>query len=302
MSVGSRISVVFFVGLLALSGAPSFGEEDPTFYIGHNLTPSTNTLDKGQFTVGTYAVAVGISKKLFVATSPWIWLSYNTANLHLKWVPFDDGTTRIGLFVSYFESFNSAPLDGGIGWSSAVCRDRRTCGGGLPPGTAPTTFGLNRYQWKSTSLHALFSSRWKSEVESFFSLKYSYFWNDDLPYSIRMDPGSDSIRGQLDATQLTAIRLSNPHYRLGLECGALGLNYISPYIHLGSSLTYMASRWLAQVGASYTIQFGEILKESGWHPGRFDSRLHSSQSDGQTYYFRYLQTALHPEIQLQYYF
>jgi hypothetical protein len=117
-----------------------------------------------------------------------------------------------------------------------------------------------------------------------------------------MDPGSDSIRGQLDFTQLTEIKLANPHYRLGLEAGVLGVNYLYPYLHLGTSLTYLTPRWLVQVGASYTIQVRELFQESGWHPGRFDSRLHTSQSDGQIYYFRYLQTALHPEIQLQYYF
>jgi len=282
--------------------------------IGHNMTPTTDPLRRGDWMFGTYALAYGITDDLFIATSPWIWVSYNTANVHLKWIPYNRGRTRFGFFLSYFESFDSTPLDSPIGGSSSVCNSN--CGGAPSPsnpghhhfqpldtiviGNEPVAIGLNRYQWKSSSLHALYSYDFDIAM-TYLSLKLSYFWNDDLPYSIRMDPGDDAIRGQVDFTQLTEFSLGDSHWKWAYECGVLGANYLYPYFHTGTSIAYARPSWLLQLGASYTIQFQEMFQASGWYPGRFDSRLHQTQ-DGQAYYFRYLQTALHPEVQLQFYF
>lgn len=265
------------------------------------MTPSTETLAQNQWTVGTFAIARGLTDRLFIATSPWIWISYNTANLHAKWIPVEEGAFRAGLFVSYFESFDAKPLDNGISGATTRCRPPFVCDATPPPGATVINFGRPRYQWKNISTHILASFAWTRDITTYSSLKLSYFWNDDLPYSIRMDPGSDAIRGQIDGTTLTKLRLAKD-FQAGIEVGVLGANYIEPYLHLGGSISYLNSNWLLQVGASYTIQFSEIGDKSGWTPGRFDERSHVSQSEGDFYYFRYLQTALHPEVQVQYYF
>ena len=54
---------------------------DDSILIGHNVTPTTDMLKSGVTTVGTYAMAYGFSDSFFIATSPWIWGSYNTANV-----------------------------------------------------------------------------------------------------------------------------------------------------------------------------------------------------------------------------
>jgi hypothetical protein len=306
---------IFFAGLLCLGVAPALGAPVPkedvqkAFFIGHNMTPTTETLKPGVATFGDYAAGVGLSDSLFVATSPWIWVSYNTANLHFKWTRPLDPQSRYGFFLSYFESYASAPLVEDLGGSTNTGRP----GNGAPPphhasinplavtANTPTFRIMDRYQWKSTSLHGLYSHKYDFGATTYYSLKFSYFWNDDAPYSIRMDPGSDGIRGQVDLTTLTKFPFWES-FSANIEFGGLGLNYIYPYAHGGLSLAYMSKSWLVDLGASYTVQFRELGQSTAWAPGRYDGRAHTSAIDGETFYFKYLQTALHPEVQFQYFF
>ncbi|MEN0060285.1 MAG: hypothetical protein AAGB31_15710 [Bdellovibrio sp.] len=294
------------LSLSSLSSAKS--SKNSAIFIGHNVTPTTDTLAAGEWTVGTYAVGVGLTDSLFIATSPWIGLSYNTANVHLKWADDFSADSRWGVFLSYFESYDSEPFLRGVTGSNFDSRPDRN-NGGRPPGSgglgglATTTYvALSRYQWKSGSVHALYSKHWDSGDVLYFNLHYAYFWDDEFPYSIRMDPGSDDIRDQVDLTALAKIRLGASDFYWNFEAGGLGLNYIYPYLQVGSSLAYASSSWLVQVGASYTVRFSEAGQASGWRPGRYDTRQHYSETEEEYYYYRYLQTALHPEIQLQYFF
>lgn len=279
---------------------------DDSILIGHNVTPTTDMLKSGVVTVGTYAVGYGLSDSFFVATSPWIWGSYNTANVHLKWGQRISNSSRISLFASYFESYESTPFLRNAGTLNGNPGGTRPGRGGpnTPPssGSGGTTIytALERYQWKSASAHALYSYDTDSGKTFYFNLHYAYFWNDDFPYSIRMDPGDDKIRNQVDFTTLTKIPMSDEWLFL-FEFGGLGLNYLYPYMQAGASIAYKSPSWLVQLGASYTAQFAELNKSTAWSPGRYDSRAHTTEN-GQTYYFRYLQTALHPEIQIQFFF
>jgi hypothetical protein len=269
--------------------------------VGHNVTPTTETLKRGVVTAGNYAVAVGLTDSLFIATSPWIWSSYNTANVHLKWGKAIDRGTRVGLFGSYFQSYNSAPLTSE--WNAN--RTSTTVGNRFGRTTEVTTKyydSLNRYQWESSSIHALISHDVHPSATVYMNLHYGYFWNDDYAYSIRMDPGNDAIRDQIDVTSLTVIDVGSDGAKLLLETGVLGLNYVDPYLQIGASLAFTSDSWLVQFGASATMQFQEAGYASGWSPGRHDTRLHYSQTAGKYYTGRYLQTAVHPEVQLQYFF
>jgi hypothetical protein len=302
--------------------------------IGHNVTPTTDTAPRGTWTAGNYAVGYSPTDSIMIATSPWIWASYNTANVHLKWAHAMSERVRVGFFASYFESFASAPFltsvngsdvshrppiapslpvnqgSGSNSGSMDIASRRPIVTSAATNSVVPTTFGTpstslplesNRYQWKSSSLHLLTSYEFSHAVTTNLNLHYAYFWNDDFPYSIRMDPGRDSIRDQIDFTSLTRVRLLGSTFHWLFELGGLGLNYVAPYVQLGNSLALLSERWLVQIGVSSTVPAGEFWKSSGWTPGRYDTRVHTAAS-GQTYYFRYLQTALHPEVQLQFSF
>ena len=309
------ISKICFL-IMVIAGS-AYGAEltlEGSFLIGHNVTPTTETPRQGVGTVGNYALGWGLTDNLFLATSPWIWVSYNTANLHLKWAKNVSQKSRFGVFASYFESYNSEPFltaVNGSNWNDGPGGNGP--GGGGPPGGGPggggggggsarTYAALSRYQWQSASVHFLYSYAFNPDDKIYFNLHYGYFWNDEFPYSIRMDPGTDTIREQIDLTALTSVRMGDSDFHWLFEFGGLGLNYWQPYMQLGSSIAYKSASWLVQLGASYTIQFSEINKKASWTPGRYDSRLHYSNTEGRYYYYRYLQTALHPEVQLQYFF
>lgn len=259
--------------------------------VGHNVTPSALTPKKGVWTVGNYAVGVGITDNIFLATSPWVWTSYNTANIHLKFSAPVSRKARVGFFASYFESFDSTQFlvkqPTGLHASTLSSKSE----------VADT----NRYQWQSASAHLLSSVEASDSITVNFNAHYAYFWNDDFPYSIRMDPGRDSLRGQVDLSTLTEVKVADSEMSWLFELGALGVNYAAPYLQVGSSLVYKDQSWLVQFGASYTVAFNEARYQTGWSPGRYDSRTHYT-ADGQAYRQRYLQTALHPEVQLQYFF
>lgn len=300
----SKFMWFFFASLFVplLAWAEDSGK---AIFIGHNVTPTTETLSQGAGTVGNYALAYGITDTLFIATSPWIWASYNTANVHLKWAGNVSEASRLGLFLSYFESFESQPFLKSAGTiNGGGTRPGRPGGGGPAGGGGGTSTTIytaqERYQWQSASAHGLYSYETANHTHYYFNFHYAYFWNDDFPYSIRMDPGTDTIRHQIDFTMLTQVPL-NDEWNILFEFGGLGLNYLYPYMQMGASIAYKNASWLFQLGASYTGQFAELNKSTAWEIGRYDTRTHTTES-GQEYYFRYLQTAVHPEIQIQYFF
>lgn len=280
-------------------------DQRKTIIIGHNVTPTTEIPKQGTWTLGSYAAGYAFTDNLFIATSPWIWLSYNTGNIHAKWVK-KKGKWSYGAFASYFKSYNSTPLIDDNGGSGLQNRPPRPGNGGPNP-TNPVTPSpltittLNRYEWESANTHLLMSYEWTSDVKTNFNFQYGYYFNDEFAYSIRMDPGDDSIRDQIDVTTLTSVRF-NENWGVLLEFGGLGLNYIDPYMQSGMSFFYQGDNWFVQLGASYTAAFSELDEDSAWEPGRYDSRLHYSESQKTYYYYRYLQTALHPEIQIQFSF
>jgi hypothetical protein len=315
LAYASIVALFFSISLQAFAEDPEEGTPPPSrpvkiqkaILIGHNVTPTTETVKAGVFTLGNYAVGVGLTDHWFIATSPWIWVSYNTANAHIKWSTEINKNSKFALFGSYFHSYASSPLVQEIGGSKVGTRPGGpppTIGGVGPHATAATVIygGLNRYQWESASIHILYSYDFLWWWTSYFNLHYGYFWNDDFAYSIRMDPGKDSLRGQVDLTTLHTIKLSDSGFHFNLEAGLLGANYNYPYLQLGTSLAFISRLWLIQAGASATMQVDESGLATGWEPGRYDSRTHISASKHKLYYYRYLQTAVHPEIQLQFFF
>lgn len=292
--------------LLLFSFSFSIFAEEPnskahTITIGHNVTPSTEITKANTWTVGNYAIGYGLTDSFLIATSPWIWATYNTANIHLKWIQ-QSGAWQYGAFASYFKSYNSTPLvssNGGSGISNKPPKPPN--GHSSPQPVTYTITTLDRYQWESINAHLLLGYTFSEYTKINANLHYGYFFDDEFPYSIRMDPGTDSIRNQIDLTTLTKLKW-NDQWGVLLEFGGLGLNYYYPYMQSGFSLIYQGTNWYTQLGFSYTAQFRELTYTSAWTPGRYDSRLHYSTTAQQYYFYRYLQTALHPEVQIQYYF
>lgn len=262
-------------------------------FIGHNLTPSTEVLRSGAFTVGNYAAGYGVTENLLLATSPWIWTTYNTTNLHLKYSQILSPKSTAGMQLSYFDSFGSSDLVD-PSYSSRP-------GAFALPTAAEVAIGTNRYQWTNYAASGLYSYRYDNGTTQYLNLKYSYFINDDRPYSLRMDPGDDAIRDQIDVSTLVKIPVE-AGASISLEGGILGMNFVEPYAHLGASVGFQKKGWLVQVGASYTVPVSLLGTADGMDIGRMDNRVHYSEIAKRYYTERYLQIAVHPEIQVQYSF
>jgi len=262
-------------------------------FIGHNLTPSTEVLRSGAFTVGNYAAGYGITENILLATSPWIWTTYNTKNIHLKYSKIISPQATAGFLVSYFDSFGSGDLVD----SSISSRP----GAFALPTASEVAIGTNRYQWTNYSASALYSYRYEGGTTQYLNLKYSYFINDDRPYSLRMDPGDDSIRDQIDVSTLIKIPVEDGA-NVSLESGILGMNFKESYLHLGGSVGFQNKGWLVQVGASYTVPVGLLGTADAMDIGRMDQRVHYSEVADRYYTERYLQVAVHPEVQVQFSF
>ncbi len=305
--------VFFLIGLFPLwLGDCAFADDQTKMrpvFLGHNASPSSYSLGSGQVTVGNFGIAAGITEQITVATSPWLWASYEAANVHLKWTRATKDDSRVGVLVSYFETFGEKSFLRCAGdWSGYSCpnqpaeivQERRRAD---PLGyrlmeaisAVPT-----RYQFQVVATHFLYGMD-SGQQTYHFNFKLSYFFNDDLPYSIRIDPGSDDIRGQADATVIVEHR-TNDSLRFNFETGVLGLNAIVPSGHLGASAAWTSGFWIVQIGASATWMLPNTGPKMIEYLGSSESRIHTAK-DGQ-YYFggRYRQTSIHPEFQVQYFF
>jgi hypothetical protein len=116
-----------------------------------------------------------------------------------------------------------------------------------------------------------------------------------------MDPGNDEIRDQIDVSTLMKFPVDTGS-SISVEGGLLGMNYVDPYAHMGASVTFQKQSWLVQLGASYTVPLKLLGTSDGTDVGRMDERVHYSEIAKKYYTERYLQIAVHPEIQVQYNF
>jgi hypothetical protein len=282
---------VFVISSFANTNHKAIGSN---FFIGHNLTTSTETPKKSLWTVGNYALGYAVTDDIMLATSPWILTSYNSHNYHLKWTKSISSTERIGVFLSYFESINT----------TAFMTVRKGAPQVLDSGTSVQQdyFKLNRYQWKSVSTNFLYGVQQANSESLFLNFKYSYYINDDYPFSLRMDPGDEKRRGQIDISSLIKWDEPKENFSWAFEMGVLGLNYVSPFLHTGASIMFYDENWSMQIGASFTAMFNELLSARAYQVGRLDDRAHYSSTENQYYSYRYYQSAVHPEIQIQYSF
>lgn len=305
------ISGLAQASISAESRAPieDLSQKSQSVFFGHNVSPSSYSLSTGQIAVGNFGIAAGINDRLTIATSPWLWSSYEAANVHLKWINRRPNGSRVGAMVSYFETFGDRPFLKCVGdWEGYQCPNQPSETVELRRQTNPSGYRFmesisalpNRYQFQAVATHLLFGID-NGHQTYHFNLKFSYFFNDDRAYSIRIDPGNDEIRSQVDATLLVEHRFTQA-FRFNFEAGFLGINAIVPSGHLGISTAWMAGAWLAQFGASATWKLPNTGPGMIENIGVSDVGFHTAK-DGQYYYGgRYYESSIHPELQIQFFF
>lgn len=209
---------------------------------GHLLTGTTETLQKGEVTVGTLITGVGVNDYLTLGVSPMAYLGYSFISFIARAkTPSYEGFEASSDFF-YFDSDSSSYEDSDFDQTSWFLK-------------------LNgRYEINRS-------------VSIFLSYGHQYFINENSPYSFRPDPQGKwrTFRIKSDenfySRKLRAFDLNPrdpstesisimPSFSLGesiilnLEYGLLGFNYEYPMEHEGLSATYQASSWDLSLGYS----------------------------------------------------
>jgi hypothetical protein len=151
-------------------------------------------------------------------------------------------------------------------------------------------FGENKNTQESFMGRVIGSHRFSENYTLHTVGGYQYFWNDERPFSLRLKPGN-SDRFTLSLSTLHEFRLID-HLGFFFEAGLLGLNYNKPYLHLGVSSFVYWDWGLIQLGISQSSSLGKMPDEK--YPG-LDQNAHGTIFSG-------VDTVIHPEIQIQFYF
>lgn len=210
--------------LRAEKQTPSFRNTlDDITLLGHNLTPTTYVLKKGQITLGSYAVGYGVTDFWTIATSPWFDVGYNMPMINSRFLLFSREGLQVGTDVSYFKTFH---------------------------------FGTDRYSQESSFLRITASQKFSRTYTIHISLGYQYFWDDQYAYSIRTYPGN----GDAYTTSLSSLQEIRFNSRDGMffETGLLGLNYVTVNLHAGISVFHAWNGGLLQLGFSRTNSMGAV--------------------------------------------
>jgi hypothetical protein len=218
-------AAVVLVTWTAIPISVALGQDDSSFLLGHNLTPTTYTLGQNRVTVGYYAIAYGVTDKLMIGTSPWIDLTYNMPNVDVKYGSNLDMrlVQRASAEFLYFKSY-------------PYLRDIYRQESMLVRGTSTTRFS------ETSLLH--------------LSLGLQKFWREDHPFSLR-PPSQNGSSYTLSASGLVETRTTS-RFGTFLEFGLIGLNYTAPYSHLGCSLYYHWNHMYIQAGMSRSAIMGEL--------------------------------------------
>ncbi len=251
-------AVAIFLAGLALP-APAIAQMR---MLGHNLTPTTSVLAKGEAMLGTYAGGYGLTESLTVSTSTWLDVSYNMPNIGVKCaLPSSTPEASASLELIYFKTF---------------------------------PFGWKLFEQESAFARATYGITPFAGLDVFFSGGFQYFWNDRRAFSLRAIPQRSDPK-TLSISTLSNVHLSE-HLSAAFELGVLGMNYPTSFLHYGASLNLHFDRWMLQFGYSVSRTLTDIEFEVD-HSGRM---YWSGTSQGIT--VEGPVSLVHPEIQLQFVF
>ncbi len=232
---------------------------------GHNLTPTTSTLKKNVYSVGSYAMAFGLTDRFTIATSPWLYSEYNMYSAIGRYsLPFKDA--ELGTQLAYFKT------------------DR---------------MGSDFYQMEAVSVSTGYSWNVTNLYRLTLSGNYMYFFDETIPFSLRREPYNNQPF-QLSLSTLHEGRFSKT-VGFAAELGVLGINYSYPQAHFGASVNYKSAQWVVQAGYSQTLTLSDpsaVRQQAKNQRQNEDGSLTQYQNQRA----RSSDFSLHPEFQVQYFF
>ncbi|MBX3020795.1 MAG: hypothetical protein KF799_03900 [Bdellovibrionales bacterium] len=239
----------------------------------HNLSAAANFLEQGQCTIGLQLAACGLTPRLSIGSSVWLWESYGMANGSFRYkISENEFGDRWGFQAAYFKTYNKR-RDG----------------------------SLRHYDMEAMWLVLLRSYKLAPYYTLHLNFQTNWYFNDKMPFSLRR-PIPGRSRAQVNFSTLHEVDLVNGWFILG-EIGLL--DFVQPllYVHSGASIGRATKHWSWHAGVSVTgtpkalfsptrrIDYQQILRTTA---EGFDQPL-SYTSASYDY-------GLHPEFSLQFYF
>ncbi|MEE2671353.1 MAG: hypothetical protein VYA54_06575 [Bdellovibrionota bacterium] len=239
---------------------------------GHNLSSNSYTLNSGDCVIGLYASGCGITNNLMVATSTWLFTSYNSYSLALKYAHSFNPDYRLATQLIYIKSFED-----------------------------PYQSELDQYQMETIRGQVILSIFSSQLVANHINLGYEYFYDETFAHSLRRNPMNDQPY-QLTFTNLTEFNIDH-QYTIQAELGLLGINYFYPQIYTGMSFVFKFKNSSLQIGAAAN---GTLL--SYFSSSKTDTQYTYADNKGTYLGDSSLKDlikhdfAIHPEMQWQYFF
>ena len=210
------IAVQAQISKLKLKNTSTFTSSN--FFVGHSLSQTTYTLEKGQAMAGTFAMAYGVTDSVTLATSPWLLGLYNMPNFIVR--------TKLDV---------SKHL--GLGFQAGYMR------------TEP--YLQDSYKMEASYFNALVSSKWSRLFISHFQLNVMNFLDDERPFSIRVAQPTTPLQISVSVlNEISVFKKYKDEFGIGLELGRIGVNEPLPYNHFGFSFFRKVDKLLIQLGVS----------------------------------------------------
>lgn len=251
------------------------------FEFGNNVSQTTHVLPQGHASAGFQVAAVGLTDEVSVATSPWLWTSYNMQNIFLRHRFFDSSEQSLAWQGAYFQTYQRSDLVGG-------------------------------YQMRANWLSGIWSIKESANFTLHLNGTFATYQDDTNPFSLRRPTATAAT--DLNLSALFEARLDRGLFLLG-ELGVLGANQTLPQIHTGASLDYRGPNWLVKLGYSVTGTFAAFTNPSQRRDMAFNHRDGNRQIDPVSFEVEDSQTqskadkeglkydfSMHPEMTFQYFF
>jgi hypothetical protein len=185
---------------------------------GHNMSPNSYTLNKGDCTVGPYAAACGVTDDLTLGSSTWLYWNYNMYSVFFRAGHRFNSEWRASIQSAYLKTFDVGKYLG--------------------------------YVMESSRSHFTLSRKHSSGITVHYNLTYEYFLDETLPHSMRREPLKNDP-SQVSATALLEYEASKD-YLLHYETGIHGVNYHYPQLLVGFSGGRKFKNSFLQIGVSMT--------------------------------------------------
>ncbi len=268
-------------------------ERSKSVSFGHNVAQTSNVFPAGDCTIGTYLFACGITDKLTMGMSPWLYVSYNADNVMLRYQiynkPKETQTVQLAYIKTYkpFKKMPSQTDSSSPSYDPDYCVASRKCFIGYEMDTLWSYFIHTVRYTKSYNLH--------------LNAQLAYYWNDTKPFSIRR-PQAVRTEWQSNISVLNEVQLYKSFYLNG-EFGILGISEKYPALHSGVTIDYRGINWSVRLGGSGT---GNLA--GWWGVDRFDYHSYALYASEEGLDRKFADSELqkdfsvHPEIYVQYSF